>query len=241
MKKMKLTAILLAVLAAMSMNVYASDTADTAVPAETAAEEAVTEEIAPAAKISFPGMIQLDVTSSISAPAADTSVLFDGQALSGINLTVSEDSRTYTLYASIGVRDYVDLLAVQMNDEDPDEVTTVEVAVYGSNDDETWTQFDVTNPSEENGFYVFDILGCEEKYTFWRIDFTVGMGDGFAITEAALFKQDKGEPEYIYNLGDEIAEGELPELVPVIEETEEPAPAKKPFFGLLPFIMGFRM
>ena len=234
MKKMKFTAILLAVLAAMSMNVYASDAA-----AE-AAEEIAAEEAVPAAKISFPGMIQLNVTSSISTPAADTRVLFDGLAPTGLTLNVSEENRTYTLYASIGVRDYLDLLAVQMADNDPEKDTPVDVAVYGSNDDETWIKLDVTSPSRESGFYVFDILGCEEKYTFWKIEFTVGMGDGFTLTEAALFKKDKGEPEYVYNLGDEVAEGELPELIPA-ETEDDTASAKKPFRGLIPYIMGFRM
>lgn len=238
MKKLKLTAAVLAMLAALSVNVSAEEAAEPAAP-ETAAEETVIT-----AEIAFPGMLELNVTSSMGDPCTDTSLLFDHLALTGYDLQVSEDNRTFTVYASVGVRDYADLLAVQMEGEP---YTTVEVAVYASNDDETWVQFDVTAPTEENGFYVFDLLGCEERYTFWRIDFTVGMGDGFTLTELALFKQDKGEPEYIYDLGDSIEEGELPELIPAdpalrLDVELLPEEPSKPFpYALVPMIMGFRM
>ncbi len=238
MKKLKLTAMLLAMLAALSVNVYADDAADVPETAEPAAEE-----IDITAEISFPDMLELNITSSMSAPDAPTQLLFDKLAVTGYDLTVSEESRTYTLYTALNVRDYADLLAVRMDGEP---CTTVEVAVSASNDDETWVPFDVTSPTEENGFYVFDILGCEEKYAFWRIEFTVGMGDGFTLTELALFKQNKGEPEYKYDLGDSIEAGEIPDLIPVQESTQPDAellpekPANKfPVGGMLPFMIGF--
>lgn len=231
MKKMKLTALALAMLAALSMNVYANEAEQ---PAETAAEESAVP-----AEIAFPGMLELNVTSSMSDPDAPTFPLFDRLADTGLDVTVSEENRTFTVYASVGVRDFADRLAVQMAGEP---YTTVEVTVYASNDDETWVQLDVTAPTEESGFYVFDILGCEERYTFWRIDFTVGMGDGFSLSEIALFKQDKGEPEYIYDLGDSLEEGEIPELIPA-ESAEEPAeiPAKPFPYARIPLLMGFGM
>lgn len=239
MKKLKLTAAVLAALAALSVNVYA-DEAEEALPeaAETIEETVLT------AEISFPGMQELNVTSSMSEPDADTAVLFDSLAVTGLDLNVTEENRTFTVYTALGVRDYADLLAVQMAGEP---YTTVEVAVYASNDDETWVQMDVTAPTEESGFYVFDILGCEEKYAFWRIDFTVDMGDGFSLAEIALFKQDRGEPEYIYDLGDEVAEGELPELIPAdpalrLDVELVPEVYVKPFpYARIPMIMGFGM
>lgn len=236
MKKLKLTAAVLAVLAALSVNVYADEALPEA--AETIEETVLT------AEISFPGMQELNVTSSMSEPDADTAVLFDSLAVTGLDLNVTEENRTFTVYTALGVRDYADLLAVQMAGEP---YTTVEVAVYASNDDETWVQMDVTAPTEESGFYVFDILGCEEKYAFWRIDFTVDMGDGFSLAEIALFKQNRGEPEYIYDLGDEVAEGELPELIPAdpalrIDVELVPEVYVKPFpYARIPMIMGFGM
>lgn len=242
MKKLKLTAAVLAMLAALSVTVSA-DEAEPAPEAAETAETAAAETVIPA-EIEFPGMIRLDVTSSMSDPLSDTTVYFDKLAPTGYNLQFSEETRTYTVYASIGVRDYADLLAVQMDGEP---YTTVEVSVYGSNDDETWVQLDVTAPTEENGFYVFDLLGCEEKYTFWRIDFTMGMGDGFTLTEIALFKTDRGEPEYIYDLGDEVLEGELPELIPAdpalrLDVELIPESPAKPFpYARIPLLMGFGM
>jgi len=238
MKKLKLTAAVLAMLAALSVNVYAND-------AETAALEAVVEETAPVvAEIAFPGMIELNVTSSMSDHDTDTARYFDRIATTGYELMVSEENRTYTVYASIGVRDYADLLAVQLAGK-PD--TTVEVAVYGSNDDETWVQLDVTSPTKESGFYVFDLLGCEEKYVYWRIDFTVSTGDSFTLTEIALFKRDRGEPQYIYDLGDSLEEGELPELIPAdpilrldIELLPEPDPTPA-YHVRLPLFLAFGM
>ncbi len=240
MKKLRLTAAALALLAALSVNVSAAEEAPETAPApETAAEEVMLP-----AEISFPGMIPLNVTSSMSASDTDTSRYFDKLALTGYELHFGEEKRTYTVYASIGVRDYADLLAVQMDGES---YTSVEVAVYGSNDDETWVQINVTDPTEENGFYVFDLVGCEEKYTFWRIDFTMGMGEYFTLTEIALFKQDRGEPEYIYDLGDEVLEGELPELIPAdpalrLDVELVPEVTAKPFpYARIPLIMGFGM
>ena len=236
MKKLKLTAAVLAVLAALSVNVYADEALPEA--AETIEETVLT------AEISFPGMQELNVNSSMSEPDADTAVLFDSLAVTGLDLNVTEENRTFTVYTALGVRDYADLLAVQMAGEP---YTTVEVAVYASNDDETWVQMDVTAPTEESGFYVFDILGCEEKYAFWRIDFTVDMGDGFSLAEIALFKQNRGEPEYIYDLGDEVAEGELPELIPAdpalrLDVELVPEVYVKPFpYARIPMIMGFGM
>lgn len=247
MKKLKLTAAILAMLAALSVNVYADEAEITepAAPAETeAAGTAEAEEMVLAAEIAFPGMIELNVTSSMSDPYTETWRYFDGLAPTGYDLQFSEENRTYTVYAALNVRDYADLLAVQMAGEP---YTTVEVSVYGSNDDETWVQFDVTAPTEENGFYVFDLLGCEEKYAFWRIDFTMGMGDSFTLTEIALFKVDRGEPEYIYDLGDSIEEGEIPDLIPAdpalrVDAELVPEVPAKPFpYARIPMIMGFGM
>ena len=71
MKKLKLTAAILAMLAALSVNVYADEAEITepAAPAETeAAGTAEAEEMVLAAEIAFPGMIELNVTSSMSDP-----------------------------------------------------------------------------------------------------------------------------------------------------------------------------
>lgn len=241
MKKLRLTAMLLAMLAAMAVTVNAEEP----VAEVTEVTETAEETVDVTAEISFPGMLPVVVTSSISQPMVDTSLFLDGISVTGYELQVNEEEekRTFSLYTAFRVRDYVDLFAAQMNDGDAEDGTTlVSVAVYGTNDEETlgWTQLDVTDPTEESGFYVFDIVGNEEKYAFYRFDFTVEMGDSFTLTEIALFKQDRGEPEYRYDLGDSIEPGEIPELIPVDSEAEEPVqPEKKvPAFSLIPYVQG---
>lgn len=233
MKRMRLTALLLAMLAAMAVTVNAEE-AEPAEPAETAAVEETAEEVNDFAVIAFPEMLPVGVTSSMSEPNSDTSVFFDRLASTGYEFTVTEDCKVYSLYTSVGVRDYVDQFAAMISGE---HYTSITVSMFASNDHANWVQLDVAEPTLENGFHVFRNIGDGERYTYYRFDFSVEMGEGFTLSEFALFKTDLGEPEYVYNLGDSVEIGELPELIPVVEE--EPAPAEKPTYKRLPMLIGF--
>ncbi|MBQ8186937.1 MAG: hypothetical protein IJ037_08700 [Clostridia bacterium] len=214
MKKLRLCAAVLACLAAMSVSVHASEPGT-------------------AAEIAIDGMVPLAVTSALSDPNIPCGVLFDESADTGVEVRTD----AFTVNTAHRVRDYLDAVAVQMNDgDDIPENTLVEVAVYGTNDEETlgWTKLDVTAVTEaENGFYVFDIDCGKTKYAFHRVAFTALSGDGFTVTEISLFKTDRGGPEYRYDLGDSIEAGEIPKLVPVFEVPERRVPA----FSPIPWMM----
>lgn len=219
MKKLRYIAAVLAMLAAMSAAVHAAESAETA-------------------EIALDGMLPLEVTSALSDPYISCGVLFDESADTGVEVRTDVEFRTFTVNTAYRVRDYLDAVAVQMNDgDDIPENTLVQVAVYGTNDEETlgWTKLDVTaTTAKENGFYVFDIDCGKTKYAFHRIEFTALSGDGFTVTEISLFKTDRGEPEYRYDLGDSVAPGEIPKLVPVFEIPERRVPS----FSLIPWMIG---
>ena len=133
-------------------------------------------------------------------------MFFDKLADTGYDIVAGEEGGAYSLYTSVGVRDRVDLFAAKISGE---HYTSIEVTVYASNDNAEWVQLNVSQPMEQNGFQVFYMAGDGERYTFYRFDFKMIMGDSFTLSELALFKDDLGEPEYIYVLGDTVEDGQL--------------------------------
>ncbi|MBR3997348.1 MAG: hypothetical protein IKI93_03285 [Clostridia bacterium] len=214
------------------------------------AEEAAAEQFPPVIE----GYKALPVTSSISSfpgitEKIDTSLIFDNNSQTGctvefIDVAESEkaaaeeaglpvaDEKTVSIYTSSGVPH--GMLAFALNLQG-DMGTAVSINVYGTNDNLQldWTQLNLTSSraEENNGYYVFEIDGKIEKYSFYRFDISLTAGNVITINEIELYKSAKDIFEYHYATGSDIEPGETPEIERVL--IEKPKSVKKyPMFGL---------
>lgn len=212
MKSMKktLTALIMAAVLCVSASaaVFADDTADAIEPAV----------------ITVDGMEQITVTSSDTSAAVDAVNFYDHSAETKCKITfAAEEEKIFSVYTATKVPEALSAFAAILEGESG---TVLTLSVYGTNDSllVDWTPLAIEETIDTIGdFAVFKIADEAVKYSFYRFDFVLELGDYFELSELALFAPVTDEPELEYAATDVIEPGETPELVPVAGEITEPA------------------
>ena len=196
MKKAALLALVLALAAIFAVSVSAAD------------EE-------PFAFLELEGMTEITVTSSVnSTEDVSSAAFFDKLISTGAAFTVSGDNRTLSVYTATGIPKSLSAFAAYLQGETG---TVIGVNVFGTNDSslENWTTvLPAGVPSEIDGFRVFPVDDPMVGFAFYRFDFTVADGDGFILSELALYAVESDEPELVFAPLTSVEPGETLPLIP---------------------------
>lgn len=188
------------------------------------------------------GMKVLPVTSSVSDDTEDTSVLFDGDAATGVTMTFDENSVTYTftIRTATGLPSVLSAVALIGTAKEGNQMN---FKVSGTNDntEQTWNPIMLRSPVVAvDSWRVFNISEPDDgwknapRYSFYKIEISEAYGADFTITELLLISPDLGEAEMTYATVEVVEEGETPPIVPVQNENTLP---RKLRWGL--FFPGF--
>ena len=194
-----------------------SENEDAAEEIESETEEIDTEVELTTVELSLDGKEKVTVTSSVCdlIPEVSLEALYDSTAESMMTVAFDEEvaAKTINVYAAVAGPVVADEFAFYIDGEDG---TVVGINVYATNDSTLtdWYQLSVVNPVEEkDGFRVLSVKDYVRKFTYFRFEFTVLMGDSFSLSEIALFC-DKGEASVVkYTSDGEVEEGTTPDSV----------------------------
>jgi len=188
---------------------------------DTAAE---TEAVTIAEPLVLDGMTQVAVTSSDTSIDVDTGNFYDDIAETKCRITFAEDAetKTFSVYTATKVPEALAKFAAIIDGE---KGTVLTINVWATNDSllMDWTPIAFSAESLDTEYAIFALADNTTAYAFYRIDFTLELGDYFELAELALYKETTDAPEMKYDLGDVVEAGEMPALVPVEEAIDEPA------------------
>ncbi len=199
---------------------------------EEAAEEIVEEVALTTVNVSLDGKDKVTVTSSVCdlLPEVSLSALYDSTAESMVSVTFDEETtKTLNIYAAVAGPVVADKFAFYIDGEAG---TVVGINVYATNDSTLtdWYQLTAVNPVEEkDGFRVLSVKDYARKFSYFRFEFTVLLGNSFSLSEIALYC-DKGEATVVkYTSDGEVEAGTTPDSVTysVKEEKKNAFPAWK--------------
>ncbi len=199
---------------------------------EEAVEEIVEEVALTTVNVSLDGKDKVTVTSSVCdlLPEVSLSALYDSTAESMVSVTFDEETtKTLNIYAAVAGPVVADKFAFYIDGEAG---TVVGINVYATNDSTLtdWYQLTAVNPVEEkDGFRVLSVKDYARKFSYFRFEFTVLLGNSFSLSEIALYC-DKGEATVVkYTSDGEVEAGTTPDSVTysVKEEKKNAFPAWK--------------
>lgn len=238
-KKLALSLAVVALLSALTTNAYANDQLISSNPQSTAAQEetveaaeettdgaeAVTKKLA---VVTVDGKELVPVTSSVCdlLPNVNLTCLYDFDEESELSVAFDEEtpSKKLSIYTALEAPVVVDTFAVKIDGEKGD---VIGINVYATNDTmlEDWYRLKVENPAEDkDGFKVFSVKEFVRKFRYYKFEFVVLTGNGFSLSELALYC-DEGENVHVeYKTDGEVEEGSEPEKIVAEEKTEEAIP-----------------
>lgn len=159
--------------------------------------------------------------------------LFDNRASTGCTVALEAgecgDDKTFTVYTATRAPEAVETFAMLFEGEPG---TVLAVDVYATNDSLLldWTHLTVERPvDKENGYHIVNIVEEPEKYSFYRLDITLEIGDAYTLNEILLYKDINDDAIFYWGDSTDLADGELPELIEVPRKTED----KNPETGIL--------
>ena len=149
--------------------------------------------------LTLDGMDRVTITSSSAYNTNekyDTSLILDHLTGTGNTFVFTKDKfdpKTVSIIFASREREKVEKFALLV---EHDEVTSVEVSLFVTNDPEfaTWMPVSIDGDGEKDGWKIVSTDGLESGFAYYRITFKVIDGTSFSLKEAAFFRTAEDKP-----------------------------------------------